>query len=66
MIYLIIYLIGYIISYIILRKIAYLNRDWRDIKISAILSILSYLTLIAAIIVIIQKKLDNTKPPKWL
>ena len=70
MIYLLFYLLGYIISYYLckqLRDIEQLN-TWEDIKKSFLVSIFSWLAIIALLlaIAILADKNKNQKPPKGL
>ena len=74
-----IYLIGFICSYIYLRyvkrresckgcnyKYCDKNYNWRSVVIIFLISILSWLSFIAVLILEIIMKIDKSKPPKWL
>lgn len=74
-----IYLIGFICSYIYLRyvkrrescpgcnyKYCDNHYSWGSVVIVFLLSILSWLSFIAVLILEIIMKIDKSKPPKWL
>lgn len=66
MIGLIIYLVGFVLAYVLCKRIR--NRqnenEWNDVFWTIVTSLLSWITFISFLI--LDFKLNNKKPPKWL
>lgn len=71
MIGLIIYLIGVVIAYVMHKQIVRREFDdnWSDVFLNFVLSLLSFITIIAIFLARVDKMFENIKlpkPPKWL
>lgn len=67
MIYLLFYLIGYIIAYYLCKQLRNMSdqNEWKDIEMSFMISVLSWLAIVILLIAIALSYKDK-KPPKGL